>query len=211
VPAYLRPARSAWLDTPVMRGEHVVLEPLDLSHVDDLFEALADDEVYRWNFRPRPSTVEEMAGQVRESLQAHERGIRVPFAQRSVATGRVIGTTSYYNPDEVHRNVMIGYTMLGRPYWRTGINTEAKLMLMARAFDDLGAVRVDWQTDVRNERSQAAIARLGAVREGVLRRHRRRNDGTWRDSVLYSMTDAEWPAARDRLRTRLRPLGTMAA
>jgi RimJ/RimL family protein N-acetyltransferase len=84
-------------------------------------------------------------------------------------------------------------------------------MLMARAFDDLGAVRVDWQTDILNERSQAAIARLGAVREGVLRRHRRRNDGTWRDSVLYSMTDAEWPAARDRLQSRLRPLGTMAA
>jgi RimJ/RimL family protein N-acetyltransferase/nitroimidazol reductase NimA-like FMN-containing flavoprotein (pyridoxamine 5'-phosphate oxidase superfamily) len=211
VPSYLRPARSAWLDTPVLQGEHVVLEPLDLSHVDDLFEVLADDEVYRWNFRPRPSTVEEKAGQVREALHAHERGIRVPFAQRSVATGRVVGMTSYYNPDDVHRNVMIGYTMLGRSYWRTGINTEAKLMLMARAFDDLGAVRVDWQTDILNERSQAAIARLGAVREGVLRRHRRRNDGTWRDSVLYSMTDAEWPAARDRLQSRLRPLGTMAA
>jgi RimJ/RimL family protein N-acetyltransferase/nitroimidazol reductase NimA-like FMN-containing flavoprotein (pyridoxamine 5'-phosphate oxidase superfamily) len=211
VPPYLLPAGSAWLDTPVLRGEHVVLEPLDLSHVDDLFAATGDDEVYRWSLRPRPSTVEDMAGQVREALQAHARGIRVPFAQRSVATGRVIGMTSYYTPDEVNRTVMIGYTMLGRAYWRSGINTEAKLLLMARAFDDLGAVRVEWHTDVCNLRSQAAIERLGAVREGVLRRHKLRADGTWRDTVQYSMTDAEWPAARDRLRARLRPLGTMAA
>jgi RimJ/RimL family protein N-acetyltransferase/nitroimidazol reductase NimA-like FMN-containing flavoprotein (pyridoxamine 5'-phosphate oxidase superfamily) len=203
VPQYLRPPRSAWFDAPVLRGEHVQLEPLDLSHVDDLFAATADDEVYRWLPRPRPATEAELAGQVREALLAYERGIRIPFAQRSVATGRVIGTTSYYLPDKVNRSIAIGYTMLGREYWRTGVNTEAKLLLMTRAFDDLGAVRVEWHTDLLNERSQRAIERLGAVREGVLRRHRKRHNGTWRDTVQYSMTDAEWPAARDRLRAGL--------
>jgi len=197
-----------------MRGEHVILEPLDLSHVDDLFAATADDEVYRWQLRARPTSLDEMAGYVREALHAYASGIRIPFAQRSVASGRVIGMTSYYAPDEVNRIIAIGYTMLGRDHWRSGINTEAKLMLMARAFDDLGAVRVEWHTDTRNERSQRAIERLGATREGVLRRHKRRYDGTWRDTVQYSMTDAEWPAARDRLRSRLRTpvaAGTMGA
>jgi RimJ/RimL family protein N-acetyltransferase/nitroimidazol reductase NimA-like FMN-containing flavoprotein (pyridoxamine 5'-phosphate oxidase superfamily) len=214
VPTYLRPLRSPWLEAPVLRGEHVILEPLDLSHVDDLFEATADDEVYRWLPRARPSTVEEMADHVRDALHAHATGLRVPFAQRSTATGRVIGMTSYYAPDAVNRAVAIGYTLLGRDHWRTGINTEAKLLLMARAFDELGAVRVEWHTDSRNERSQRAIERLGATREGVLRRHKLRHDGTWRDTVQYSMTDAEWPAARERLRSRLRPpvpAGTMAA
>ena len=90
--------------------------------------------------------------------------------------------------------------MLARPRWRTGVNTEAKLLLLRHAFETLGAVRVEWHTDLCNERSQRAIERLGAVREGVLRRHRLRPDGTWRDTVQYSMTDAEWPQRTDRLR-----------
>ena len=94
--------------------------------------------------------------------------------------------------------------MLGRPWWRTGVNTEAKLLLLGRAFDTLGAVRVDWHTDIRNIRSQAAIERLGATREGVLRLHRQRPDGTWRDTVQYAMTVDEWPNAQARLRERLR-------
>jgi RimJ/RimL family protein N-acetyltransferase len=89
--------------------------------------------------------------------------------------------------------------MLGRTWWRTGINSESKLLLMTRAFDDLGAVRVEWHTDLRNERSQRAVERLGATREGVLRAHKRRPDGTWRDTVLFAMTGSQWPAARSRL------------
>ena len=120
-------------------------------------------------------------------------GQRVPFVQRCARTGEVIGTTSYYDIDEVNRSSRIGYTMFGRSRWRTGVNTEAKLLLLTHAFETLGAVRVEWHTDTRNERSQRAIERLGATREGVLRRHRLRADGTWRDTVQYSMTDAEWP------------------
>lgn len=204
VPQYLRADASPWLTPAVMRGDHVVIEPLDMVHVPELFAAIADDDVYRWITRPRPATVDDMADQVREALHMHAAGTRVPFVQRSSATGEVVGTTSYYDIDEGNRSLAIGYTMLGRRWWRTGINTEAKLLLLGRAFEDLGAVRVEWHTDVRNERSQRAIERLGAVREGLLRRHRRRADGTWRDTVLYSMTDEEWPNTQARLRKLLR-------
>jgi len=199
VPDYLQRARSPWLTAANMRGEHVILEPLDLSHVDGLFAATADPEVWRYMTRAQPDSPEELAGQVREALHAHQVGVRVPWVQRSTATGEIIGTTSYYEIDDVNRSVAIGHTIIGRPWWRTGVNTEAKLLLMGRAFDELGAVRVVWHTDLRNERSQRAIERLGAVREAVLRRHKLRADGTWRDSVQYAMTVDDWPSARSRL------------
>jgi len=204
VPDYLQPARSPWMRAPTMRGEHVVLEALDLSHVDSLFANTADDEVWRHLTRPRPTTPEELAAQVREALRAQALGTRVAWAQRCARTGEIIGTTSYYAPDDAARSIAIGYTMLGRAWWRTAVNTEAKLLLLERAFDELAAERVEWHTDIRNERSQRAIERLGATKEGVLRRHRQRVDGSWRDSVLYAMTAPEWPAARARLREWLR-------
>ena len=115
----------------------------------------------------------------------------------------IFGTTSLYEVVPAVRTLAIGHTWLGKPWWRTGHNTESKLLLLSYAFDDLGAARVVWHTDIHNERSQAAIARLGAAREGVLRKHRIRFDGSWRDTVQYSMTDDDWPAARDRLSSRL--------
>jgi nitroimidazol reductase NimA-like FMN-containing flavoprotein (pyridoxamine 5'-phosphate oxidase superfamily)/RimJ/RimL family protein N-acetyltransferase len=205
VPGYLRPPRSPWLDPVPMRGDHVRLEPLDLSHTEGLFAVMADDEVYRWLPRHAPTTVDEMAGQIAEALRSQALGIQVPFVQRSAGTGQIIGTTSYYAVDDVNRAVAIGWTTLGRAWWRTGVNTESKLLMLRRAFDDLGAVRVEWHTDLLNERSQRAIERLGAVREGIMRRHKLRANGTWRDTVTYSMTDTEWPNAQIRLANMLRP------
>jgi RimJ/RimL family protein N-acetyltransferase len=172
-----------------------------MSHVDGLFAALDDPEVFRYVTRPRPADRDAMAALVLEMLSAPE--VRVPFVQRSTATDEIIGTTSFYWHDRAPNRVEIGGTQLGRPWWRTGVNTEAKLLLLRRAFEELGTERVEWQTDIRNERSQAAIARLGATREGVLRHNRKRADGTWRDSVLYAMTADEWPAARARLTASL--------
>ena len=211
VPAYLRPARSPWLEPVVLRGEHVVLEPLDLSHAEELYAALDDPEVWRYVGSPRPQSVEEMTGYVRSALTAHQRGIRVPWVQRCAVTGAVVGTTSYYHPDEDLRSVEIGFTQLGRAWWRTGINTEAKLLLLTRAFEELDAIRVTWQTSTQNERSQRAIERLGATREGTLRSNRRRADGTWRESALYSMLASEWPNAQVTLRERLRPAVPVAS
>jgi RimJ/RimL family protein N-acetyltransferase len=144
-----------------------------------------------------------MAALVTNAIRAHWLGERVTWVQRDPATGVVIGMTSYHDVDPEHRSIAIGHTVLGRPWWRTGVNTESKLLLLERAFDVLGAERVFWYTDIRNERSQRAIARLGASRDGVLRRHRLRPDGSWRDSVMFAMTADEWPARAARLREML--------
>jgi RimJ/RimL family protein N-acetyltransferase/nitroimidazol reductase NimA-like FMN-containing flavoprotein (pyridoxamine 5'-phosphate oxidase superfamily) len=204
VPGYLRPARSPWLTAAPLRGDHVLLEPLDLSHVDGLFAATRDPLVWTHLTSPQPRDPDELRAFVAGLLQAAD---RVPWVQRDAVTGSVAGVTQFVGPDEPGRTLEIGGTFLGRPWWRTGINTEAKLLLLTRAFEELGAVRVTWQTDIRNERSQAAIARLGAVREGVLRSNRRRGDGSWRDSVLYSMTVSEWPHVAATLRKKLRAPG----
>jgi len=203
VPGYLRPRRSPWLTAAPLRGGCVVLEPLDRSHAADLFAAADDPDVWRHLSARRPDSVAAMAELVDAALAAHDRGERVPWVQRSAVTGKAVGATSYYDVDEARRSVAIGYTWLGRPWWGTGLNTEAKLLLLTRAFDDLGAVRVFWHTDIRNDRSQRAIERLGARREGVLRMHMQRPDGTWRDTVQYSMTVYEWPTAQATLRKRI--------
>ncbi|GAA1634239.1 bifunctional pyridoxamine 5'-phosphate oxidase family protein/GNAT family N-acetyltransferase [Catellatospora bangladeshensis] len=200
VPDYLGLERGPWFEPVVLRGERVTLEPLDLSHVDGLFAAAGgDDEVWRWLSRSTPHTPAELAPFVEIALDMQHRGERVPWVQRATATGEILGTTSYYAIDPKHRQLGIGHTFLARKAWRTGVNTESKLLLLERAFDVLGCERVEWHTDHRNERSQAAIARLGATREGVHRHHRLRPDGTWRDTVTFSMLAADWPTARARL------------
>jgi RimJ/RimL family protein N-acetyltransferase/nitroimidazol reductase NimA-like FMN-containing flavoprotein (pyridoxamine 5'-phosphate oxidase superfamily) len=202
-PGYLGSGRSPWHTAVTLRGTHVVLEQLAPSHVDGLLGALGDDEVWRFLPHRKPVTHEEMAAHVTSALRAQWLGERVPWVQRDAVTGRVIGMTSYHDVDETSRALGIGHTILGKAWWRTGVNTESKLMLLERAFDVLGAERVFWYTDVRNERSQRAIARIGASRDGVIRRHRKRPDGSWRDSALFAMTADEWPAAAARLRERL--------
>ncbi len=186
-----------WRDRPILRGDQVTLVPLRPEHADGLFAAVDSGEVFRWLPVSRPEDLGQMRALVGEML------IREPaqltWTQTLTATGEVAGFTTFYDIDPAQRTVAIGWTWLGSRFWRTGVNTEAKLLLLSRAFDDLGCVRVVWHTDVNNERSQAAIARLGATREGLLRKHKRRPDGSWRDTVLFSMLDTEWPAARERL------------
>ncbi|MFY1669282.1 GNAT family N-acetyltransferase [Plantactinospora sp. WMMB334] len=204
-PARHNPAPTpAWYNAAPMAGDRVRLEPLAESHADGLYAATRDPEVWPHLSAVRPADPAGMAGIVRVALDAHWRGERVPWVQLDAATGEVVGTTSYYEINPVHRSVAIGHTFLGRRWWRTGVNTEAKLLLLGRAFDVLGAERVVWHTDIRNERSQRAIERLGATREAVLRRHRQRPDGSWRDTVQYAMIADEWPKAQVRLRERLR-------
>ena len=185
--------------TPVLAGLLVRLEPLAPDHAPAVLAAADDEEVFRWLPFVRPRTPADAETLVARYLD----GPTVPWVQVDAATGDVIGMTTFYEVDAAMRTVAIGWTWLARRAWRTGVNTEAKLLLMRRAFDDLGCVRVVWHTDIRNERSQAAIARLGAQREGVMRKHRLRPDGSWRDTVTFSMLDDEWPAARDDLEARL--------
>ncbi|MER5766624.1 GNAT family N-acetyltransferase [Streptomyces sp. NPDC001985] len=184
-----------------LTGRHIRLEPLAPAHLPDLFAAGGgDDEVWRWLGGPTPRTEDELGGKLRELLGEAERGECVPFAVVLLRTGRAIGWTVYLDIDAGNERLEIGSTWYGREHWRTAVNSEAKLLLLTHAFEDLGMGRVQLKTDHLNERSQAAIARLGARREGVLRRHRMRPDGSWRDSVHFSILGDEWAAVKERLR-----------
>ncbi|WP_141580871.1 GNAT family N-acetyltransferase [Actinomadura sp. WMMA1423] len=193
-----------WFERPVLTGRYVRLEPLSAEHVKGLFEASKDPELWTWMNERQPATAADMRTLVDTALTACARGLSLPWVQIDAVTGEIAGMTSYYEISPSHRGVCIGHTWLGTRWHRTGLNTEAKLLLMSRAFDDLGAIRVGWHTHVRNERSRAAIERLGASFEGVLRKHRIRADGSIRDTAAYAMTDDEWPAAKRALRARLR-------
>ena len=194
---------SPWLEAPTLQGRHVVLEALLPEHAAGLFHALDDEEVWRYIPSAQPQNEDDMAAYVTGIQRAWALGTRVPWVYREPGTGALIGMSSYVPPEEKQRSVHIGGTMTSRAFWRSGVNTEAKLLLMTRAFETLGAVRVEWQTDNLNLRSQTAIERLGATREGVLRSHKPRRDGTRRDSVFYGLLADEWPAAKERLLARL--------
>ncbi|MEU4241514.1 bifunctional pyridoxamine 5'-phosphate oxidase family protein/GNAT family N-acetyltransferase [Actinoplanes sp. NPDC026619] len=202
-PSYLPGGGSPWVRPVLLAGRHVRLEPLAPGHAAGMLDALADKEVWRHLPTVQPATVAEMTAYIAGLLDRQWTGAQMPWAQVDPADGTVIGTTSYHDIDPVNRSLAIGHTMVGKPWWRTGVNTEAKLLLLGHAFDVLGAQKVFWYTDIYNERSQNAIARLGATRDGVLRHQRLRLDGTWRDTVVFAMTADEWPAAARRLRERL--------
>ncbi|WP_228994585.1 GNAT family N-acetyltransferase [Streptomyces sp. DH8] len=193
---------SALPPRPVtLSGQYVELVPLAVGHLDDLFAAGGgDEEVWRWLVGPPPRTREELGGWMDELLGAPA---YVPFAVVHRASGRAVGWTAFLDVEVADERLEIGWTWYGRDHWRSPVNTETKLLLLTHAFEELGMGRVQLKTDHLNERSQAAIARLGARREGVLRRHRRRPDGTWRDSVYFSLLADEWPDAKARLTARL--------
>jgi RimJ/RimL family protein N-acetyltransferase len=184
----------------LLAGRLVRLEPLTPGHAPGLFEALAaDPSVWRWLPMPPPETVAEMEAQIADDLDMQARGELVPFTQLEQPTGRSVGRTNYMNISRRDRGLEIGGTWLGRPWHRTGLNTEAKYLLLRHAFEELGAVGVQLKTDARNVQSQTAIARLGAVREGVLRKHMLTQHGVIRNTVMFSITDDEWPAVKARL------------
>lgn len=188
----------------VLSGCHVRLEPLTLAHAPDLFAALqCDPTIWQWRSVAPPATVSGLEAQIAASLELQETGLVVAFAQVAQDCGRAIGATTYMNISVLDGHLEIGNTWIGKPWQRTGINTEAKYLLLAHAFDDLQAVRVQLKTDARNVQSQRAIERLGAHREGVLRKHMLARDGFIRDTVMYSIIAPEWPAIAEHLRRLL--------
>jgi RimJ/RimL family protein N-acetyltransferase len=187
-----------------LEGEHVRLEPLAESHAIGLYEAGRDAGV--WRYLPLPG-FRSLDG-ARAWIDAVNRevagGSRVAFAIVERGAGRAVGSTSFLDIRREHRALEIGWTWLGSRHQRTAVNTECKLLLLGHAFDELGALRVQFKTDSRNERSQRALERIGAVREGVLRRHMVLPDGYERDSVYYGIVDSEWPGVRSHLRELMR-------
>jgi N-acetyltransferase len=186
---------------PTLTGRWVALEALAPGHRDGLRVAANDDRI--WEHTLVRARGEAFDAWFAEALARRDAGTQIPFAVRRLSDGQLIGSTSYLDIQPRHQRIEIGSTWYHPDVWQTQVNPECKLLLLAYAFDVLGMNRVALVTDLRNTRSQAAIAKLGAVREGVLRAHMISQGGRIRDSVVFSIVAAEWPAAKERLRARL--------
>jgi RimJ/RimL family protein N-acetyltransferase len=185
-----------------LEGRLVVLEPLAAAHADSLARAASDPGIWRWMHTDGSSPAGFRAW-LDAALGAAADGAEVPFVTLSAESGEVLGSTRYLALAPEHRRLEIGHTWLVRPAWGTGANAEAKLLLLGRAFDELGCLRVEFKTDASNERSRAALAALPAQFEGVHRKHMLVRGGQRRDSAWYSITDDEWPRVRANLERRL--------
>ncbi|QEA11989.1 GNAT family N-acetyltransferase [Comamonas flocculans] len=188
----------SFVEPVVLHDRGVRLEPLALSHEAGLAAAAADGELWRIRVTsvPEPQAVRAY---IETALAAREAGNRFAFAVIDEASSRVLGSTSYHDILPAVRRVEIGYTWYAQSVQRTHVNTTAKLLMMGHAFDTLGCHVVGWRTDNYNFASQRAIERLGARKDGVIRGHALRRDGTIRDTVMYSMRAGEWPEARAQL------------
>ena len=189
-------------DSTPLSQKHTRLLPMEATHASALYDAGRHPEI--WNHLPaRMNCFEDMTRLVENALQQKARGDEFPFVVEEIRTGRIVGSTRYCDIQPAHRNLEVGWTWLTPDVWRTPINTECKYLLLQNAFETLGVVRVCLKTDARNIRSQRAIERLGAVKEGVLRQHRILPDGFVRDSVYYSILDREWPVVKEGLERRM--------
>jgi N-acetyltransferase len=185
-----------------LEGMHVRLEPLAKAHLKGLAEIGLDEELWRW-IPTAVRTTEEMAAYIATALKEQEQGVSLPFAIVEKALGRAIGSTRYGNIDRTHHRVEIGWTWVAREWQRTAMNTETKYLLLRHAFETLGCMRVELKTDSLNERSRAAILRIGAREEGIFRNHMITASGRIRHTVYFSIIDSEWPAVKARLEAKL--------
>ena len=187
----------------ILEGRHVRLEPLALKHAAGLAAAGLDEDLWKWIPTPVRSA-EEMNAYVQTALNEEAKGSALPFVLIETSTGCIIGSTRYGNIDRDHYRVEIGWTWVARQWQRTAINTEAKYLLLRHAFERLKCIRVELKTDSLNERSRAAILRIGAREEGTFRNHMITASGRIRHTVYFSILDGEWPEVKARLEAKLR-------
>lgn len=192
---------SAWTDVPTLRGRHVMLEPLAPAHVDGLADAARDGELWKLWYTVVPSP-DAMADYVRAALVEHAAGTALPFVVRD-GRGDIVGSTRFGRIESAHRRVEIGWTWYAKRVQRTGLNTEAKLLLLTHAFETLACISVQFCTHWFNHVSRTAILRLGAKQDGVLRHHMLMPDGSLRDTVVFSIIASEWPTVKNHLIHRL--------
>jgi RimJ/RimL family protein N-acetyltransferase len=183
----------------VLEGKHVRLEPMTEDHVSALAEIGLDQNFWDFMVYGRMETMDDMRNWVRDILSRAQQGTDLPFVAVHLDSGRVAGATRYLNIMPNDRGLEVGGTWYGSDFRRTAVNTECKYLLFKHAFEDLNCIRVQLKTDLRNERSQKAIERIGAKKEGVLRNHMILPDGYIRDSVYYSILDSEWRDVKKRL------------
>ncbi|UVE68803.1 GNAT family N-acetyltransferase [Burkholderia pyrrocinia] len=193
---------SPSIEQPTLAGERIELRPLEASDRQALLDAAADGQLWNLKVTVVPSA-ETIDAYIDTALQGRATGTVMPFAIVDRASGRVIGSTRFWKIDRKNRKLEIGHTWLGESAQRTRANTEAKWLLLTYAFDTLHCVRVQFTTDELNEKSRAAILRLGAKQEGIVRHERIMPDGRKRNSVRFSIIDEEWPDVRERLMAKL--------
>jgi RimJ/RimL family protein N-acetyltransferase len=192
----------AFIEPVTLKGEHATLEPLGPEHESALRDTAADGELWRlWYTSVAPP--ERMADYISLALDMRERLGAMPFVVRARATGDLVGCTRYFNVDATNRRLEIGHTWYAKRAQRNAINTECKLLLLTHAFETLGCIAVEFRTHWFNHASRAAIERLGAKQDAVLRNHQLLPDGSKRDTVVFSIIDGEWPAVRRHLRFQL--------
>ena len=188
----------AFVEPIDLRRNGVLLTPLDFAHEDGLRAAAQDGELWKIRVTSVPEP-ENTKLYIEQAMNMRAAGNRMPFAVIDEATGKVLGSTSYHDIVPALKRVEIGYTWYAQSVQRSHVNTTCKLVLLTHAFETLGAAVVGWRTDNFNFASQRAIERLGARKDGVIRHHAPRRDGTVRDTVLYSMLAGEWPEAKAQL------------
>jgi RimJ/RimL family protein N-acetyltransferase len=198
--------RLVLLQPVKLSGQRIYLEPLSETHLADLSQVGLDAEIWRFMLYGKMQTDSDLHRWILEMLERQKKGKDLPFTVIQRSNGKAIGCTRYMNVEAMHRSLEIGGTWYGRFYQGSGVNVEAKYLLLKYAFEYLGCIRVQLKTDARNLQSQRAIERLGAVKEGVLRNHMILPDGTIRDSIYYSILDEEWPQVKQKLEQRLEKL-----
>jgi RimJ/RimL family protein N-acetyltransferase len=185
-----------------LTGRHVTLEPLAPEHREGLAAAAADGELWRLWYTSVP-TPEQMQTEIARRLDLQAQGSMLPFAIRRTDSGALCGMTTYMHIDAANQRLEIGSTWYAKSAQRSAVNTEAKLLLLAHAFETLGCIAVEFRTHWMNQQSRAAIARLGAKQDGILRNHQRLADGSLRDTVVFSIIESEWPMVRRHLQFKL--------
>lgn len=192
---------SRWIEPVTLQGTHVSLTPLTADDAGALAAAAADGDLWDLWYTSVPAPGKERA-YVDAALAMRENLGAMPFAVRD-ASGEIVGSTRYFNVDSANRRLEIGHTWYAKRVQRTALNTEAKLLLLGRAFEKLDAIAVEFRTHFMNHQSRAAIARLGAKQDGILRNHQLGHDGILRDTVVFSIIASEWPAVRANLKLKL--------
>ncbi len=192
----------SFVEPVTLRGRHVMLEPLAHAHADGLGEAARDGELWKLWYTSVP-TPEGMRAEIERRLELQAQGSMLPFALRRSDNDALCGMTTYMHIDAVHKRLEIGSTWYAQSAQRTGINTEAKLLLLTHAFETLRCIAVEFRTHWMNHQSRNAIARLGARQDGVLRNHMRMADGSYRDTVVFSIIESEWKTVKQHLRHKL--------
>jgi N-acetyltransferase len=196
-------------DSVSLQGQHVALVPLAYSHEEDLAEAVRDGELWTLWYTSVPMP-ERLRAEIDRRLDLHGKGSMIPFAVIEKCTGQAVGMTTFMNIDAVNRRVEIGSTWYRKRVQRSALNTECKLLLLTYAFEQLRCIAVEFRTHFFNQQSRAAILRLGAKLDGILRQHQFAANGTLRDTCVYSILDGEWPAVKAHLMHRLNATGAQS-